>query len=527
MPQAYAAAHADIDRSAAATLGAIRQCLRMPSFSDTGEGIAQTAAWFLDRLRQLDPDATAHQTDGNPILTARVPGPRPGGPTLLLYGLYDVTPTQEQEWTVDPLGAHVVAPERIGLPAELGPLLVGRGANNHKGPVIAALAALRAMRDAAPAPGTLPIETVIVIEGEEEVGSPSLGPFLAAHPELLSRQIGTWLPCAQQNRGGTMTLRRAYKGSVWAHLTCRGGDWGGPADGRHVWAGNSVWIDAPLMQLVRALATLFDDDQRTTIDDVDSLLGSAVHAMQPRIGDLVAEAERHPEWERNLLAGLGAQRPLAGKPLHSRLADYVAGVALNVQGIAGGYRGPSYYTMLPGTASARIDVRFPPGNEPAEVVKLIRAHLDRRGFTHVELENVRGYPGRQAVADDLLLTVASSVAETYSVPVAVWPMANNCCPAALLCAPETSFSIAGLGHGDRAHAPDEYLTVNSVPALMHFTVDFVAAVAESAGGAVARGFLGGPVMSRPPRAVVGRRQPGPGVDRRASSRRLRQARSAG
>ena len=95
----------------------------------------------------------------------------------------------------------------------------------------------------------------------------------------------------------------------------------------------------------------------------------------------------------------------------------------------------------------------------------------------VRLRQLRGYSAASALpeADDTLLQAARAVAAQHGVGVAVWPIANNCCPASLLTTlgKQIPFSIAGTGHGDRAHAPDEYFTVGSVQKLMHWTVDYL------------------------------------------------------
>jgi len=398
----------------------------------------------------------------------------PAAPTLVLYGLYDVTPTLAHEWRTDPLAATVLAPEALGLPEATGPLLVGRGVNNHKGPVAAALLAVRAMLDER---GDLPVNLVVVVEGEEEIGSPHLAEFVARHRALLAGAAGIWLPTCQQSGTGDMALRRAYKGAAWLELRCAGGEWGGPRDGRHRWAGHSAWLDAPLMRLVRALACLYDDRQRIAVAGLPSLPPDAdTERLVARFAD--------PAVEEGLRRQLDVARFLGGEPAAAHLPHYAGGTTINVQGITGGYQGPASYTMLPGTATARLDVRFPPGIGPEEVARRVREHLERHGHTMVEVRLTGGYPGTPALPHgaDTLLRAAQEAAATFGVGVDVWPIANNCCPAALFTALGSAvpFSTAGLGHGDRPHAPDEYLTLGSVEALMRFTPVFLDAWATTA-----------------------------------------------
>ncbi len=477
--QELLAAHQHIDAGETTFLEEVRRALRLPSFSDTGEGIEAAAEYFAELLGRVCPDAEVVPTAGYPIILGTARSPKPSAPTLIVYGLYDVTPTMAADWTVDPMGAEIVDARDLGLLPHLGAVVAGRGANNHKGPVIAAILAVEAMQRAGV---ELPVNLIFVIEGEEEIGSPSLPTFVEEHRALLLSADGIWLPCMQQNSAGVMTLRRGFKGSVFAQITCRGGQWGGPADGRHIWAGNSAWIDAPMMQLVRALATMYDDEQRVTIDGV----GTVAEAASIRFADDIATVEagfrENPMWATNMLGNLHVERALGGKEIVDHVKNYMIGVNMNIQGITGGYQGPTFYTALPGAASARVDFRFPPGLTPAEFVEALRAHLDRRGYSHIEIDLPRGYAGAPPMPDDhdVLLDAGIVTAARYGVETAVWPIANNCCPASLFTAlgKQIPFSVAGIGHGDRAHAADEYFTVGSVEKLMHFTVDYLGDFAD-------------------------------------------------
>jgi len=467
-------AHALVDEREHDSVEQVRRWLRIPSFSDTGEGIAACAEYTRDLLGLVCPDATVTATAGNPVVWGATGPAEPGVPTLLVYGLYDVTPTLAHEWTVDPLAAEIVPAETLGLQPSLGDVLVGRGAHNHKGPVLSAILAVKALLDSGE---PLPARLVFVIEGEEEIGSPNLAGFVEEHREAIGPVAGTWLPCMNQSSTGVMSMRRAYKGSLFAWLECRGGEWGGTRDARHVWAGHSAWIDAPMMKLVQALASLFDVDQRLTLDGLEDFRPVMPESTSAEIARLKERFDTHPEWEQNMLRNLGVAGFAGGKRLSEHLDNYTTGVTLNIQGITGGYDGPSFYTMLPGLARAMLDFRFPPGLTPADMIELVHAHLDRRGLDMVRLTNTRGYGPSFALAeeDDGLLRAARRTAARYDVPIEIWPIANNCCPAALFTAlgDAIPFSVAGMGYGDRPHAPDEYITVGSVAALMHFTVDFL------------------------------------------------------
>lgn len=450
-----------------AALATVREWVALPSFSATGEGIGACADYTRDLVATVAPDAAIVPTGGHPAVVGTVTARDPDAPTLTVYALYDVTPTLAPEWRTDPLVATVVPPAHLGLDDALGPLLVGRGVNNHKGPVAAVIHAVRRMLDER---GDVPVHLVFLIEGEEEIGSPHLPEVVARHRDLLARSSGVWLPTCQQNRAGAMALRRAYKGAAWVELRCTGGEWGGPRDGRHRWAGHAAWLDAPLMRLVRALASLYDDRQRVAVAGLPTLPPDADTAA-------LVQRFREPATEAALRRQLDVARFLGGEPVAAHVPHYTGATTINVQGVTGGYQGPGSYTMMPGAAAARLDLRFPPGVTPDAVAGCLRAHLDAHGHGMVEVVVTGGYPGAAALPpeQDTLLAAARTAAAAHGVPVDVWPIANNCCPASLLSAlgQPVPFSVAGLGHGDRPHAPDEYLTLDSIAAMLRFTPTYL------------------------------------------------------
>ncbi|MEM6530527.1 MAG: M20/M25/M40 family metallo-hydrolase, partial [Chloroflexota bacterium] len=309
--------HNTIDRREAASIEAVRDWLRRPSFSDTGEGMAEAAVYTRDLLAQIAPDAQIVPTAGYPMVLGTVKSKQPDAPTLMVYGLYDVTPLVAEEWSIDdPMRAPIVDAADIGITAITGRVLVGRGANNHKGPVLSSILAVKAMLDVE---GDVPVNLIYVIEGEEEIGSPSMAGFVAEHYTLLSTADGVWLPCMQQSSIGSMVLRRAYKGALFADLECKGGEWGGTLDAKHIWAGHSAWIASPAMQLIRGLATLFDDEQRATIDGLDEAREIYLAPDDPAIQKIVDQFRDNPHWQDNLLTNLNVRRLLGDKPLAEHL----------------------------------------------------------------------------------------------------------------------------------------------------------------------------------------------------------------
>ncbi|PYI46481.1 MAG: twin-arginine translocation pathway signal protein, partial [Verrucomicrobia bacterium] len=194
--------------------------------------------------------ATVLNTDGKPGVFATLDAGAPK--TVGLYFMYDVKQFDPAEWTSPPTEARIVDKP------PLGKVIVGRGAVNQKGPEAAFLAALHAIQGAGK---KMPVNLVMVAEGEEEIGSPHI-PQLVRRPEVLEalkKCIGVFMPSASQDLDGVVTVSLGAKGVVELELVSSGEKWGrGPAKDIH--SSLKAMVDSPAWHLVKALNTLVSDD---------------------------------------------------------------------------------------------------------------------------------------------------------------------------------------------------------------------------------------------------------------------------
>ncbi len=194
--------------------------------------------------------ATVLNTDGKPGVFAALDAGAPK--TVGLYFMYDVKQFDPAEWTSPPTEARIVDKP------PLGKVIVGRGAVNQKGPEAAFLAALHAIRGAGK---KMPVNLVMVAEGEEEIGSPHI-PQLVRRPEVLDALkncVGVFMPSAVQDLDGVVTVNLGSKGVIELELVSSGEKWGrGPAKDIH--SSLKAMVDSPAWHLVKALDTLVSDD---------------------------------------------------------------------------------------------------------------------------------------------------------------------------------------------------------------------------------------------------------------------------
>src|SRR5256714_13714385 len=192
-------------------------------------------------------------TDGKPGVFASFDAGAPK--TVGLYFMYDVKQFDPAEWSSSPTDAQIVDKP------PLGKAIVGRGAVNQKGPEAAFLAALHAIRGAN---NKLPVNLVMVAEGEEEIGSPHIKQ-LAHRPEgqeALKKCVGVFMPSATQDLDGVVTGNLGSKGVIELELGSEGAKWGrGPAKDIH--SSLKAMIDNPAWRLIHALNTLVSEDGNT------------------------------------------------------------------------------------------------------------------------------------------------------------------------------------------------------------------------------------------------------------------------
>ena len=172
-----------LERNFPADLEAVREFLRQPSISYTGEGIAETAELVRQMIADLGGEARVIPTAGHPLVYGRLD--EGAERTLLYYSMYDVMPADEPGWSAPPFAAEI-----RDLPF-YGPSIIARGAVNTKGPTAAFFRALRGYKAVR---GKLPVNLIFVVEGEEEMGSRQFNRFVPAHKELFADAEAVPLP---------------------------------------------------------------------------------------------------------------------------------------------------------------------------------------------------------------------------------------------------------------------------------------------------------------------------------------------
>lgn len=440
---------AEIERRRDESLERLRAWIREPAIAAENRGMEQGCQTMLRLAREAGfAHAARVPTAGHPAVFGTLDAGAKR--TLGVYFMYDVKQADPAEWSSPPFEPTLV--DRPGL----GKVLVGRGAVNQKGPQAAFLAALHALRAAGQKP---PVNLVLIAEGEEEIGSPHFTDAVRRADVLaaLGRCMGVFMPFPAQDPNGAVTVNLGAKGVVELELVASGAKWGrGP--GQDVHSSNRARLDSPSFHLVQALATLVTPEGDPAID------GFADAVRKPTAADsalLDAAAARLDEaTARRALEATRWARDVSWRQALERMAF---APTVNIEGLVAGYTGPGGKTVLPHRAVAKLDLRLVPDQTYAGAVAALRAHLAKRGFGDIEVNPSGGYDPTTTAADAALIRAQLAVYRRGGLDPLLWPRLAGSYPghaftAAPLGLPAGHF---GLGHGGGAHAPDEYLVIES------------------------------------------------------------------
>jgi acetylornithine deacetylase/succinyl-diaminopimelate desuccinylase-like protein len=428
----------------------LQEWIRQPSIAAENRGVAEGCDLTMRLLREAGfAEVAKVPTDGQPGIFATLDAGAPR--TLGLYFMYDVKQADPAEWSSPPWAAALV--EKPGL----GTALVGRGAVNQKGPEAAFLAALHAIRGAG---RKLPLNLVLVAEGEEEIGSPHF-PQVAQRPEVqaaLGPCVGIFMPSASQGLDGEVTTTLGAKGVVELELIASGERWGrGPR--RDIHSSNKARVDSPAWHLVEALVTLVSPDGNDPA--IDGFADKA-RPLSPAEKAMIAEASRRLD-EESAKKLLGVERWVHDVGWQEALELLMSRPTVNIEGLVGGYTGPGGKTILPGKAVAKLDLRLVPDMTAAEALAQLKAHLAKRGFGDIEVKMSGGYDPTSTPADAAIIRTETAVYRRAGIDPVVLPRNAGSWPGYVftdqpLRLPAGHF---GLGHGSGAHAPDEYYVIES------------------------------------------------------------------
>jgi acetylornithine deacetylase/succinyl-diaminopimelate desuccinylase-like protein len=454
-PAPWARAWERIDADFEGHLEEIRRFLRRPTVSASDDDMLAGAEHVAALIEFAGGSAEIIATPGHPAVLGRIGG---DGPTLLRYMMYDVQPADEPGWSSPPFAAATA-----DVPGA-GPSVIARGAANSKGALASFLLAVASARRVS----DLPAEIVLLVDGEEELGSPHLPGVIEARRDDLAAEAAFDLDLGA-DRGGVAEVYLGCKGIVGFALRCSGGEWGGPV-GRALHSSEGPVISSPAWSLIRALAALTEDANRGALD---GLPAGTVPAEDERLLDALArgfDPDAHLE-EAGALAYGGP------KDARSILKALMYDPVVNLNGISSGSL--TGKTILPHEARAVLDVRIPYGTEVERLVAGIEKCVARVA-PEVSVEDVQVCPPSRTIATSpVARAMVESQRDVGSRP-RVWPSAPWWAPFYLFEeALGIPFASGDAGHAGGAHAADEYATIEGLRTHMRQSIAFLHRFAQA------------------------------------------------
>lgn len=459
-----------VDRNLDSHIERLRDYLRQESISlveGHNDNVDTCARYLCKTIESIGGETELCEfEDGYPVVVGRFLSGNPNAKTLVFYSLYDAMPVDEPEWKVDPFAAEILDAEEIGLPIDLGKCIVARCARNQKGPTMGFLNAIDSILKIN---RQLPVNVILNIEGEEELGSPHMSEFRDRYLKQLKKADAVWYGNPAIDETGHHILYGGARGLIALTLKVMGGDWGGPTE-RSLFAPEAAWIDEPVWHLIKALNILKDLDGRVLVDGFYDDVAPPTEDEARFIKEATDAIE-----ENSLKKKLGIKRFKRGKPAEELLPKYIMDPLLNIDGIQGGYTGPFIKTNLPHIAKAKMDIRLVPNMRPEDIIEKMRNYLDKNGFPHVEIDVQSKYGWSYTSSKADVVKAAIKAAERLGYQSIYWPRYYACCPLSVYTGPPLNLPAisAGLGHMGRLHEANEYITIEGLRLFEKYTVSLL------------------------------------------------------
>ncbi len=438
-----------IDENFDAFVSELQEAVRKPSIAAQNIGMEDAAQYFKDLMDSYGIDARLIPTKGYPVVYGEVKGK--SEKSVLFYNHYDVQPPDPlDEWESEPFGAEI----REGK-------IYGRGVSDNKGNACARIQAIGTMLKLRK---ELPLTVKFLIEGEEEIGSPSLSDFVKDNACLLKSDYGVW-ESGYMNPNGRPGIYLGVKGMLYVELLAKGAS-------KDMHSGSATTIPNPAWRLVWALSSIKNPEEQILIPGFyDDVLPPTAKEME-----LLRDAIDDKELAEQKAKGLGLRSyllDLHGLELHKRS---LFSPTANICGFKSGYIGEGQKTVLPSRALAKMDYRLVPNQDPNDILEKLNKHLRDQGYGDIEVRLVSlDYPVKTPAELPIVDAARESARVVYGKPPVVSPTQGGSGPMYPFKKHlDLSFVSFGVGYWNSSnHAPNENIRLEDYRSGLKMVVEFI------------------------------------------------------
>ncbi len=410
----------------------LQKLCRQKSISTQNAGMRETGELVKSFLLELGAEVKYLQVDeGFPAIYGRIKGK--GSKTILFYNHYDVQPPEPlPEWDYEPFSASLVDGK-----------LYARGVSDNKGDLIARLSAVEAFLKVV---GTPPVNIIFFVEGEEEIGSPNLDKIVQENSNLLNADCCIW-ESGEKNFEGRPGIYLGVKGILYVELEVK-------EMMRDVHSSRATTIPNPAWKLTWALNSLKNRQERILIDGFYENVVPLTEEEKKVIKSIPLEDER-------IKKSLGIKNFLLGLKREKRILRDLSEPTCTICGLRAGYTGPGSKTVLPHEATAKIDFRLVPEQEPDDILKKLENHL-KKEFPEIQIHKLgEAKPFKTPLDAEISRIAIESAREIYDLEPVIYPTSKGTGPMYNLCGRLNIPCVSvGVDYAEsNPHAPNENIRI--------------------------------------------------------------------
>jgi acetylornithine deacetylase/succinyl-diaminopimelate desuccinylase-like protein len=422
----------------------LRQFLKIPSNTLNHEGIEVAKNFLITYISEISEEINEYKGKINPLIFAKVEGELKE--TLLIYMMYDTQPVNEEKyWISKPFEAELkILPPPL---SKLGKCIIARGAYNSKTPLLCFLNILKIMKKK----DCLPISLLLLFDGEEEKGSPSLLKFLKNNREIFKNCIDAYYPSTKQDLDGKLVLKLGYKGILSLTIKIS-------SKNKEPHSAFSSMIPNPATDLVSLLNTIYTNNEfqikslRTPYNITDE--------EQSLIKILMNELDIE-----KIKIKAGIQQTIDENP-EKAFINYLFQPTFNISTFKSGFLKEGIKNYVPNQALCNIDIRFAHDVTIEEIFKEIKNKIDffsKNTKSQIEITKNIGYESSRVQKESILVRSLKKSAEILGVTTEFWPLSAAAAPLSKIQRElGLNFITGGLGIGGYAHSVNEFIQYDSI-----------------------------------------------------------------